>query len=97
MYDYEELVAVIHDLGYTDFSVLYKLWHKDNDWMGAVKCDKGLRNVLVSNSENPVDIYVVERGKNSWAESEKVNSVKEHVEDDAEKCDADDEQGVIVM
>ena len=27
------------------------------------------------------------------AESEKVDLVKEHVEDDAEKCDADDEQG----
>jgi len=27
------------------------------------------------------------------AESEKVDSVKEHLEDDAEKCEANDEQG----
>ena len=60
VFDYEKLVAVIHDLGYTDFSVLYKLWNKNYDWMGAVKCDKGLKNVLVSNNEKPVDLYVVE-------------------------------------
>ena len=61
--------------------------------METVKCKKGLRNALISNNEKHVDLYVMQRGKNSWVESEKVDSVKEHVQDDAEKCDADDEQG----
>ena len=67
VFNYKKLVTIIHDLGYNEFYMLSKACY---DQMGRVKDDKQLKNVLLSNNKKLVDLYVLERDKNFWIESE---------------------------